>query len=124
MTGCPCGLGEPYPACCGRYHRGEAEPPTAELLMRARYAAFAVGDERFLVDSWHPSSRPAGPVCDPTLSWTGLFVTDRTGGGLLEQTGTVRFTARYQRADGTPGRLRENSRFVRQDGRWRYLGPA
>lgn len=92
--------------------------------MRARYAAFAVGDERFLVDSWHPSSRPAGPVCDPTLSWTGLFVTDRTGGGLLEQTGTVRFTARYQRADGTPGRLRENSRFVRQDGRWRYLGPA
>lgn len=92
--------------------------------MRARYSAFATGNERFLADTWCSTSRPADPLLDETLTWTGLFVTGRTGGGLLEQDGTVRFTARYRRADGTSGQLRENSRFVREDGRWRYLGPA
>ena len=92
--------------------------------MRARYSAFALGVEDFLADSWHPSTRPVGPACDPTLTWTGLFITDRTGGGLLDRVGTVRFTARYRQSDGTAGRLQENSRFVRNGGSWRYLGPA
>ncbi len=92
--------------------------------MRARYSAFAVGDERFLRDSWHRSTRPSGALLDPGLTWTGLAVTGRSGGGLLDSDGTVRFTAGYRRPDGTSGRLRENSRFVRQAGGWRYLGPT
>jgi SEC-C motif-containing protein len=99
-------------------------PPTAEALMRARYTAFALGNERFLSDSWHPSTRPASPLLDPAVTCTGLFITGRTGGGLLEPEGTVEFTARFRRADGTSGRLRETSRFVRVGGSWRYLGPA
>lgn len=91
--------------------------------MRARYTAFVRGDEAYLGASWHPSTRPAVPLIDPSLSWTGLYITGQTGGGLLQDTGTVAFTARYLRA-GTPGRVTENSRFVREDGRWRYLGPA
>ncbi|HTZ44183.1 MAG TPA: YchJ family metal-binding protein [Jatrophihabitans sp.] len=121
MTDCPCGTGEPYETCCARFHRGEAPPPTAEALMRARYSAFAMGDDAFLRDTWDGAS--AGPLIDPALTWTGLHVTGRTGGGLLEATGTVEFTARYRR-DGVPGRLRENSRFARRDGRWCYLGPV
>jgi SEC-C motif-containing protein len=124
MTSCPCGFGEAYDACCGRYHRGEATPPTAETLMRARYCAFAYGDERFLAETWHPDTRPTGPLADPELTWTGLFITGHTGGGLLEQAGTVEFTARYRRADGSSGRVRETSRFVRDHGDWRYLGSA
>jgi len=92
--------------------------------MRARYAAFALGDERFLRDSWHASTRPSGPLLDPALTWTGLSVTGRTGGGLLEPDGTVEFTARYRRPDGSTGRVRERSRFVRERDGWRYLGPA
>lgn len=92
--------------------------------MRARYSAFAIGDEGFLLDSWHPRSRPSGALLDPELTWTGLAVTGRSGGGLLDSAGTVEFTARYRRADGTFGRLRETSRFVRAAGGWRYLGPA
>lgn len=91
--------------------------------MRARYTAFARGEERFLAETWHPSTRPSGPLLDPALDWTALHVTGRTGGGLFDDTGTVAFTARYLR-DGVPGRLRENSRFVRLDGRWRYLAAA
>jgi SEC-C motif-containing protein len=91
--------------------------------MRARYTAFVRGDERFLAATWHPSTRPAGQLSDPSLSWTGLHITGHTGGGLLEATATVAFVARYLRA-GVPGTLTENSRFVRQDGRWSYLGPG
>jgi len=123
VTNCPCGSGEPYDSCCGRYHRGEAQPPTAVTLMRARYTAFVRGDERFLAATWHPSTRPSGPLVDPSFSWTGLYVTGQTGGGLLEATATVAFIARYLRA-GVAGKLTENSRFVRQDGRWSYLGPS
>ena len=123
MTSCPCGFGEPYESCCGRYHRGEADPPTAVTLMRARYVAFARGEERFLAATWHPSTRPDGPLLEESLDWTALHVTGCTGGGLLDATGTVAFTARYLRA-GVPGRVSENSRFVRLDGRWSYLGAA
>jgi SEC-C motif domain protein len=125
MSNCPCGFGETYEACCGRYHRGAAKPPTAETLMRARYSAFACGDEQFLAETWHSTTRPAGPLTDPALAaltWTGLYVTGHTGGGLLEEAGTVEFTASYRRADGSSGRVRENSRFVREHGNWRYLG--
>ena len=90
--------------------------------MRARYTAFALGDGRFLNDTWHVSTRPVGPLLDPAVTWTGLFITARTGGGLLDRDGTVGFTARFRNADGTSGRLRETSRFVRVEGRWRYLG--
>jgi SEC-C motif-containing protein len=123
VTTCPCGFGEPYESCCGRYHSGKAQPPTALTLMRARYTAFARGDERFLAATWHSATRPSGLLIDPSVSWTALHVTGQTGGGLLEDTGTVAFTARYLRA-GVPGRLTENSQFVRQDGRWSYLGPT
>jgi SEC-C motif-containing protein len=92
--------------------------------MRARYSAYAFGDERFLSDTWHASTRPAGGLLDPALTWTGLFIVGGAGGGLLEPDGTVEFTARFRRADGTSGRLREISRFVRVAGSWRYLGPA
>ena len=123
MDPCPCGFGEPYDQCCGRYHRGEADPPTATTLMRARYSAFAVGDEDFLVKTGQISTRPEGQLIDPAMEWTGLFITGSTQGGLLDDQGTVEFTARFRRS-GEKGSLKENSRFIRVDGRWSYLGPA
>ncbi len=91
--------------------------------MRARYSAFAVGDRDFLVATWHSSTRPAELELDADRVWTGLQILGQTGGGMLEATGTVEFGARY-RQDGRRGEQRENSRFVRQCGQWRYLGTA
>ena len=39
---CPCGSGKPYAACCGPLHAGEKPAPTAEALMRSRYAAYVL----------------------------------------------------------------------------------
>jgi SEC-C motif-containing protein len=119
---CPCGLGDEYDACCGRFHAGAAAP-TAEALMRSRYTAFAVGDAGYLLRTWHPDSRPQRLTLDPALRWTRLAVMETSAGGLLDTAGTVRFRAVYAR-DGQRGVLDETSRFVRRAGRWSYLGAA
>jgi SEC-C motif-containing protein len=116
---CPCGNGETYGSCCGRFHRGAATAPTAEALMRSRFSAFAVGDAAYLLRTWHSSVRPAQLDLDPRVRWTRLEILGSTGGGLLEPTGTVEFRAYH--GDGA---LHENSRFVRENKQWVYLGPA
>ncbi len=125
-TPCPCQSTLPYAECCGRFHRGTAVAPTAERLMRSRYAAFAVGDATYLLDTWHVSTRPSTVDLDPGLRWTDLQIVGRTRGGLLDSEGTVEFTAAYLEggADGTPvtsGTHHEFSRFVREQGRWFYF---
>ena len=114
---CPCGRPQEYDACCGRFHRGEADAPTAERLMRSRYSAFAVGDAAYLLRTWHPSTRPA--TVETGSGWLRLEVLGATGGGLLDDEGTVRF-----RAHADAGVVAERSRFVRDGGRWTYLDGA
>ncbi|GAA2349464.1 YchJ family metal-binding protein [Dactylosporangium salmoneum] len=119
MNNCPCGLGEPYDDCCGKYHRG-AEPPSAELLMRARYCAYVVGDRKFLLRTWHEKTRPRALTLEADQNWQGLAILDRVGGGLFDTEGIVEFRARYV-ADGRPGTMHDRSRFVKVDGAWRYV---
>ncbi|RRO16683.1 hypothetical protein EIL87_12750 [Saccharopolyspora rhizosphaerae] len=117
---CPCGLGEPYDACCGPLHAGERQAATAEQLMRSRYAAFAVGDTDHLLRTWHPTTRPAELDLDPSQRWLHLEVLDRTGGGPFDTEGTVDFRARF-RHDGRTRTLAEHSRFTRENGQWLYV---
>ena len=119
---CPCGLGEDYDACCGRYHGG-VPAPTAEQLMRSRYSAFAVGDAAYLLRTWHPSARPRTLELDPEVQWTRLAVLQTDGGGLFDTTGTVQFRAIYVH-HGQRHVLAETSRFMRENKRWVYLSPA
>jgi len=119
---CPCGLGDDYDSCCGRLHNG-ADAPTAELLMRSRYSAFAVGDVDYLLRTWHSPGRPGTLRLDPERRWTRLAVLETHDGGLFDTTGTVRFRALYVQ-DGQRGVLTETSRFVREGRRWLYLGPV
>jgi SEC-C motif-containing protein len=88
--------------------------------MRSRYSAFAVGDPAYLLATWHSATRPRRLDLDPDVRWTGLEVLGATGGGLLAAEGTVEFRASHVVA-GARGAQHENSRFVREDGPWRYL---
>jgi SEC-C motif-containing protein len=117
---CPCGLGPPYGECCGRLHAGAAAA-TAELLLRSRYTAFAVGDSAYLQRTWHPSTRPDDPGVDPSVQWRRLEVLGTAGGGPFEREGTVRFRAHLVRG-GRRGVVDEDSRFVREGGQWLYVG--
>jgi SEC-C motif-containing protein len=88
--------------------------------MRARYAAYVIGETDFLFRSWHPRTRPGDLTVPDGLTWTGLRVLRTVEGGAEDDTGAVDFEAGYTSVDG-PGVLRERSRFERRAGAWVYV---
>jgi SEC-C motif-containing protein len=88
--------------------------------MQARFSAFAVADASYLLETWHPSTRPERLELDETMRWTQLNIVEAVNGGPFDMTGTVEFRAHY-RTTGGRGVLHERSNFTRHDGRWRYV---
>ncbi len=121
---CPCGSPR-FDQCCGPILAGETPAPTAERLMRSRYSAYHLGNEAYLLVTWHPSTRPANRIIDPDekLQWLGLEVKSdlrlrkrKEGPEQHEaddgrQWARVEFVARYK-IQGRAHRLHEISRFV------------
>jgi SEC-C motif-containing protein len=118
---CPCGTGAAYAACCGRWHGGpqHLQAPDAEGLMRSRYSAYVLGLGGYLLDTWHPSTRPATLQPDSGLRWLGLDVRRHQAQGADQA--VVEFVARSRGPGGRAQRLQETSRFVREGGRWFYV---
>lgn len=106
--------------CCGPFLRGDADPQTAEELMRSRYCAFVVCDDAYLLSTWHASTRPRRIRFDPMQRWLGLQIRATQDGGPDDLTGVVEFVCR-SKINGKGHRLHEVSRFARVEGRWRYL---
>jgi SEC-C motif-containing protein len=119
-TRCPCLSGEVYGACCAPFHRGESAAPTAERLMRSRYSAFVFRLAGYLLETWHPRTRPAELELDPDQRWFRLDILRTERGSLADTDGVVEFRAHYRLA-GAAAELHETSRFVRLDRRWLYL---
>lgn len=117
---CPCGSGRDFAHCCAPLIQG-APAPTAESLMRSRYTAFVVGDRDYLQRTWHSRHRPATLELSPAREWRRLRVLETSAGGAQDSEGEVRFVAYFREPDGRRDQLREHSRFVREDGKWRYL---
>ena len=120
MSLCPCGSGRPYTDCCGPLDKSAKNTNTAEALMRSRYTAYVLGQEDYLLATWHASTRPAALnlADDVGTKWLGLEV--KRHQQIDENTAIVEFVARYRIA-GRGHRLHEISRFVREDGRWFYV---
>jgi len=112
LTPCPCGTGQLYAACCGRFHDG-APAPTPETLMRSRYSAYALGLEDYVFRTWHPRTRPSDLSLDVATTWVGLEVL-RASGEVVE------FRARFRSPRGE-GAIHETSRFEQRGGRWVYV---
>jgi len=118
---CPCGRGATYAACCGRWHEGPQRlgAPDAESLMRSRYTAYVLGLVPYLLDTWHPDTRPAAIDLDVAgTKWLGLEV--RAHRRIDATHASVEFVAR-NRVGGRGQRLHETSRFVLEGGRWHYV---
>ncbi len=88
--------------------------------MRSRFSAFARNDEDYLLRTWFPGTRPKSVDLDEGIRWVRLEVLATAEGSLFDKAGMVRFEAHY-RHDGKPGVLREESRFVREEGQWFYV---
>ena len=116
---CPCGKPLTLPRCCGRYIGTDTPAPDAESLMRSRYSAFVLMDREYLLQTWHPSKRPAQLELDPATRWLGLEVRGRRQADATHA--EVEFVARCRDASGKATRIHERSRFVNENGRWFYL---
>ncbi|GHF29446.1 SEC-C motif-containing protein [Deinococcus metalli] len=111
---CPCGSGRSYANCCGPAHDGTRPAATPEALMRARYSAYALRNEAFVLATWHPETRPAALRLESGTKYTGLTVHAAHG---LE----VEFTATLRVRDGETLRVHERSAFAQVNGAWLYV---
>lgn len=96
------------------------EPSTAEELMRSRFEAYKRADKEWLLETWHPSTRPHGLDLSENPTWRGLQIVDTVAGGENDDAGIVEFRATFVSDDGV-GVQHERSRFVREHGRWFYV---
>ena len=89
--------------------------------MRSRYTAYTLLREDYLLATWHSSTRPddLGLADEVATKWLGLEV--RRHELLQPDHALVEFVARYK-VNGRAHRLHEVSRFVRESGRWFYVG--
>jgi len=119
---CPCGSGKKYKKCCSIYHKG-TYPPTALLLMKSRYCAYAVGDSNYIIKTTHPDNSDYSTDIksweESILSFSrqtnflSLKIIDFIDG---EEEAFVTFTARLSSGD-----LKEKSRFLKFHDQWLYI---
>ncbi len=123
---CPCGSQKAFDRCCGPYLSGDADPPTAEALMRSRYVAYARGDIEYIARTTAPESRAdfdarAARAWSAQATWLGLQVLGAEGGRAEDDDGAVEFIATY-RQNGDTIAHRERSRFRKtRAGEWRFV---
>jgi SEC-C motif-containing protein len=114
---CPCSSGALYQDCCEPYHLSLAAP-NAEKLMRSRYSAYVLGLEEYLLNTWHPNTRPQTlNLKQDRTQWLGLEVKRFEPN---DEQAIVEFIARYK-INGKAGKMHETSRFSRIANRWFYV---
>jgi SEC-C motif-containing protein len=122
---CPCLSKKPYDRCCGPFHAGATAPETAELLMRSRFSAYALGKVDYLI-----ATRPEAKRADESreelatyckaVSCVGLKIISKERGSQADDTGVVTFHASLQ-TNGRRSLHIETSTFARENGRWVYV---
>mgnify|MGYP002396657170 CR=1 FL=1 len=124
---CYCYSGEPYATCCRPVHLGKIRPSPPHL-MRARYAAYALGNVRFILQSERPNPpllpkeltakrRSLKEFCKKT-QFLGLQILEEAM--LDDRQATVTFRATLLQ-DGQDASFTEKSLFVLRNGRWFYV---
>jgi SEC-C motif domain protein len=121
---CICCSGLAYAECCGLYHAGEKQAPTAEALMRSRFTAFARHNAAYILETWDPSKRPTKvDFPENAVEWKRLEILNKKKGGNKDAKGIVEFKA-YYLLNGEEYVVNEISRFRKDQGRWYYLDGA
>jgi len=127
IMNCPCGRSKEYKDCCALPHQHIGNAITAEDLMRSRFTAFTQADGEYLTLSHHSSTRPENSneivSWAKSVKWLNLEIINKTGGNENDIDGTVEFKAHFKER-GKKRFIHENSKFVREYGKWAYLGFA
>lgn len=124
MENCPCGSGVAFDACCDAYISGKAVAPTAEALMRSRYAAYAKLGLDYIFDTTHPEARgdydhKGTKEWAEESEWLGLEIVGTEAGTENDDTGVVEFIAKY-RHKGLRRTHHEQALFKKEEGKWYF----
>ncbi|WP_322517392.1 YchJ family metal-binding protein [Rhodopseudomonas palustris] len=119
---CVCGSGKPYDECCGPLLARARPAATPEALMRSRYAAYALKDFDYIVETTDPDTRElfdhdANRTWMEQSTFVDLLVLDRHEKG---SRGTVEFVARFSRGGAAEQTHHERSQFRKHKGRWYF----
>ncbi len=117
MRPCPCNPAKQFKECCEPFLNGKKTPQSPQELMQSRFSAYATQQEQYLLDTWHPSTRPQSVDMSQSPMWLALQVIKTSSQGNY---GVVEFKARYRQGNEIE-MLHETSRFIKEDGHWLYL---
>jgi len=123
---CACGSGKQYKNCCFIAHQNIKKVETAQQLMRSRYVAFTKAMGNYLMQSHHSTTRPLSEKNDivnwaKSVKWDRLEILNTTKGQINDTDGTVEFKAYFYEKSKLQF-IHENSKFVKENGVWVYLG--
>ena len=124
---CPCHSDQTYADCCQPVHLGKIRPSPTQL-MRSRYAAYALGNVRYILQTEHPNPpraakeqaahrRSLKEFCQ-TTQFLGLEILDAAM--LDDKQATVTFRATLLQG-GQDASFTEKSLFELRNGRWVYV---
>ncbi len=122
---CPCGSPLELAECCEPYVKGVKPAPTAEALMRSRYACYTMQEVDYIVSTHHPEGREdvdrdSALQWAEQADWLGLQIVDTEAGGEDDDEGVVEFIASFT-LQGKPQTHHERSNFKKVDGKWFYV---
>lgn len=117
---CPCCSEKEYAQCCEPFHNGNSKAPSAEALMRSRFAAFAIPNGKYLWETTSPLMRKFHPQKEyedwaKANKWTKLEILS------LPSFDQVEFKAHFIDEEGIKQIHHELSKFERIDEKWYYV---
>ena len=122
---CPCESKLTYERCCEPYLTGRSAPDTAAKLMRSRFTAYAMGRADYLAATTCAQARAEldveelGRYCR-AVKCISLRILSTELGGPGDETAIVTFHAKLM-INGKRMLHAEKSRFIREEGHWRYV---
>lgn len=124
---CLCGSKRVFAVCCEPYLNGKHYPKTAETLMRSRYTAYASARIDYIEKTMCGEALVGFNAAEAlswskSLTWVSLDVLSVAKGRAKDSEGSVVFVVYFVNPDGSPGMIAEESRFLKKQGRWLYVG--
>jgi len=121
---CPCGSDNNFDVCCELIISGKEKARSPEKLMRSRYSAYATNNAEYIFNTYALSSKKSQTLADISswakeTTWLKLTIINSSTFNKVEYP-TVTFEATYK-SDNTFYMMKETSRFVTEQGFWKYL---
>ncbi len=123
---CPCGSNKDLELCCQTIIDGQVADASAEQLMRSRYTAYAQKNCAYIFNTYAKCKQPDNPLSEiqdwaKQCQWLKLeIIKPSQSRADNNQYQFVEFKASYL-TNHEVWQMHECSRFVKEDGNWRYL---